>query len=169
MFRCTRFSPRFFFAADKDAQGGKAAPTVPELTAKVLKLEADLAIAGESATETGAALKVANETSTKLQTDLTAATLRADKAEADLVIANAAAAKLQTDLTAATQRADKADADLKIADTRAELKVRELYASNGLVLPAKQAGAGDHTVTQKPDNAALTPRQRLAAGFNAQG
>jgi hypothetical protein len=89
--------------------------------------------------------------------------------EAFLNVPRAEYAKLLSDLTGANQRADKAEAMLADADTKAELRVRERYASNGMTLPGKLIGAGNHTVTQKESLSGATPRQRLSEGFTVQG
>ncbi|MGA3170359.1 MAG: hypothetical protein ABSE62_05040 [Chthoniobacteraceae bacterium] len=149
------------------------APTVPQLTARITELEGQLSTANQRADKGDADLKIATEASTKLTTDLTTANQRADKADADLKVATDASAKLTTDLDAsklslaeANTAKTTAETNLKTSDDRAELKVRELYAANGLVLPKVKATVAGEVAATDP---ALTPRQRLAAGFKAQG
>jgi len=88
--------------------------------------------------------------------------------DAFLRIGRAEHANLLSDLTAANQRADRAEGLLHGADDRAELRVRERHAANGMQLPSKRIGAGDHTTTQKETRAGATPQQRLSEGFSVQ-
>lgn len=160
--------------ADKGGGAGSGEsqkpPTVPELTQKVKDLEAEKLSLEGKVTEANTAKDNAIAAQQKAEGERDVANTAKDTAIAAQQKAEGEREQAVKDKTAAeTAKADavkdkeKAEADLKNTDERTEARLRELSAKNGGTLPPKQQGAGDHTVTDKPDDKTKTPVQRLAS------